>query len=291
MDKEEYYKEQLSSLKDMFARTTSHMQKLQEDLKTAKEQVEESNNKLNQSISYAQKLQNYLLPFNYNSCVFSELYFHVKQRDHIGGDFIYITEIDNKVYFAVMDCTGHGIPGALLTMMGYSFLNEIIIKNNSLNANEILERLDEKFNHFFHPKNRQQTMQDGMDGVLCIFNSKTSVLQYAMAGRPFWAKINGKWIKNRPDRNSIGGLTLSDFELHEVLLNKGDEVFLFSDGLTDQFGGERNKKFLTKRLYQHLVQDNFINLKSKLDSLLQSLTEWQGDEEQTDDIAYIAIKR
>lgn len=274
----------------MFSRTTEHMQKLQDELKIAKDKLEATNLSLNQSITYAEKIQNHLIPIKYSNCAFSEIHYSVIQRDQIGGDFVFIYEDEKRIYFAIMDCTGHGIPGALLTMMGYNFLNEIIISNDQLAANEILKQLDKKFQYFFSIKQGRDQIRDGMDGVLCIYDLTSKKLQYSMAGRPFWAKIKGQWFKQRPDRNSIGGHTISDFELHKVDVNKGDEIFLFSDGLTDQFGGENNKKFLTKRLFAHLNDDNFINLKDKTNSLLQKLEEWQGDEEQTDDIAYIAIK-
>lgn len=290
MEEVQYYKEQLSSLKDMFSRTTEHMQKLQNELINAKNHLEATNLSLNQSIAYAEKIQNHLLPTNYSNCAFSELYFDVIQRDQIGGDFVFITEDDNRIYFAIMDCTGHGIPGSLLTMMGYNFLNEAINPNSNQTANQILKKLDEKFQLFFKTKEGKTQLHDGMDGVLCIYDTQSGILQYSMAGRPFWAKINKQWFKQRPDRNSIGGHSISDFEIHEIKIEKGDEIFLFSDGLTDQFGGENNKKFLTKRLFAHLNDDNFINLKDKVDALMLKLKEWQGDEEQTDDMAYLAIK-
>lgn len=286
----QYYKEQLTSLKDMFARTTDHMQKLQDELKVAKDRLEESQESMNQSIAYAKKIQEHLLPIAFKNCVFDELCFDVYQRDQIGGDFVYVSEKQDRIYFGLMDCTGHGIPGALLTMMGYNFLSEIILSNTPQAANKVMQALDDKFQSFFSQKYGRDQMRDGMDGVLCSYDINTHKLQYCMAGRPFWAKTNGKWFKHRPDRNSIGGSNDSNFKLHELTLKKGDEIFLFSDGLTDQFGGPKNKKFLTKRLYTHLNNDNFLNLKSKVDSLKQKLNDWQGDEEQTDDIAYIAIK-
>lgn len=286
----QYYKEQLSSLKDIFARTTDYMNKLQRELNESKRLTDATNESLNQSISYAKKIQNHLIPNQRNLCIFEEVHFDVIQRDIIGGDFIYITEIKDTFFFCLMDCTGHGIPGALLTMMGYNFLSEIILSNPELTPDEILSALNIKIQRFFSQNKSETSINNGMDGVLCSYNVKTNKLQYSMAGRPFWAKINGNWMKHRPKRNPIGEINDHTYDLYELNINKGDEIFLFSDGLTDQFGGEKNKKFMTKNLFNHLDENNFLSLESKVNSLIDKLKAWQGNEEQTDDISYIAIK-
>lgn len=290
MEDIQYYKEQLDSLKDMFARTTGYMQKLQGELNDSKMLLEATNKSLNQSISYASIIQSHLIPNEYKTCVFDELYFDVLQRDTIGGDFVYITEINDRIFFGLMDCTGHGIPGALLTMMGYNLLSEIILSNSTLAPNEILDALHKKIERFFSHGPGQNSIRDGMDGVLCCYHIKTKQLHYSMAGRPFWAKIKGNWMKHRANRNSIGGKNTFDFELHELAIEKGDEVFLFSDGITDQFGGVKNKKFMSKNLFTHLTDNNFLTLESKVNSLMNKLKVWQGDEEQTDDISYLTLK-
>src|SRR5690606_27670198 len=177
----------------MFSRTTEHMQKLQNELRNAKNHLEATNLSLNQSIAYAEKIHNHLLPTNYSNCAFSELYFDVIQRDQIGGDFVFIYEDDKRIYFAIMDRTGHGIPGALLTMMGYNFLNEIIISNDQLAANEILKQLDKKFQYFFSIKQGRDQIRDAMDGIPCIYDLTSKKLPYSMARRPFWAKMKGQW--------------------------------------------------------------------------------------------------
>lgn len=111
-----------------------------------------------------------------------------------------------------------------------------------------------------------------------------------MAGRPIWIKKGGNWKKIRPDQNAIGGSLSQSFIGHCITIDKLDEVFLFSDGLSDQFGGKRNKKFLTKRIMNHLKENDGLGIKKKGELLKNSILEWKGDLEQTDDISYISIQ-
>jgi serine phosphatase RsbU (regulator of sigma subunit) len=277
-----YYKEQLNSIKQMFSMTTKHLQEVQDELK-------EKNNNISQSVAYAQKIQSQMLP-TFAPKVFQETYGIVKQRDLIGGDFIYYSTLKDKVIFGLMDCTGHGVPGALLSMMGYNFINDSVHSKQILNPAELLKEIDRKFHHYFSHHADEKVMRDGMDGIMCVYNQQTNTLHYSMAGRPFWSKQNGRWEKHRPDRNSIGGAFSSAFVEHEVKCDETTEVFLFSDGLSDQFGGENDKKFLTKRIMQHLKKHDKLRVQEKAKKLNQTIEEWMGDNKQTDDIAYLLIK-
>ena len=277
-----YYKEQLSSIKQMFSMTTKHLQEVQDELK-------EKNNNISQSVAYAQKIQSQMLP-SFTPKVFQETYGFVKQRDLIGGDFIYYSTSQDKVIFGLMDCTGHGVPGALLSMMGYNFINDIIHSKHILEPAALLKELDRKFHHYFSHHADEKVMRDGMDGVICTFDQKTKILHYSMAGRPLWFKQNGVWEKHRPDRNSIGGAFNASFVEHQLDCTHPTEVFVFSDGLSDQFGGENDKKFLTKRILQHLKKYDSLNVQGIAEKLNQTIEEWMGDNNQTDDIAYLLTK-
>lgn len=278
----EYYKEQLSSMKQMFSMTTKHLQAVQDELK-------EKNNNIAQSVAYAQKIQSQMLP-SFEPNVFKESFGIVKQRDSIGGDFIYYAVVRNKVVFGLMDCTGHGIPGALLSMMGYNFINNIIQDKNFLSPSKLLREIDKRFNHYFSHHADEKVMRDGMDGIMCIYDPEKKKINYAMAGRPFWYKQDGNWSKHRPDRFSIGGSQRSAFTEHELDCSSETEVFLFSDGLSDQFGGENDKKFLTKRILQFLREHDDLCVQERGNKLNQTIENWMGNNKQTDDIAYLLIK-
>lgn len=283
MEEISYLKEQLSSLKQMFTMTTNHLQILQEQLAS-------KNNAINESVAYAENIQNQLLPTKkMGRCLFSEFEYEIWQRDKIGGDFIYLLEVENKVIVALMDCTGHGIPGALLSMLGYNFLNDLILQDKLFQPHHILDKLDLRFQTFFASA-KESSIKDGMDGIICVYDKAKSELCYSMAGRPLWYKQNNSWEKHRPDQNSIGGMQKKSFVRHQLNVAENDELFLFSDGLADQFGGPRNKKFLTKRLLEQLKNDKSLTLRNRNKNLNQKMKEWQGKEEQTDDISYLAIR-
>jgi len=279
-----FYKEQLDSLKDMMSRTTSYMEMLQSELKKKNREIE-------QSVNYAQNIQHNLLP---KSTVFKsqfkEYFYDVRQRDIIGGDMIYAKQVGDEFIFALMDCTGHGIPGALLSMLGYTFLDRLINSANSNSPSLILKALDLQFKKFFSQSPSERTLTDGMDGILCCYHKRSKILKYSLAGRPLWYHHNGEWHRQRPAKSSIGGSRNKGFETICLSLDDGDEIFIFSDGLTDQFGGPHDKKFLTKRALNCLINQKKLNLTDRFQNLVEEVFEWKGKTEQTDDISLLALK-
>lgn len=281
--KNEYCREELESFKEMFSMTTNHLKNIQKELK-------QKNESIAQSVAYAQKIQEQMVPaIEVNGCSLKDIYYYLKQRDSIGGDFIYISENEEWILFGLMDCTGHGIPGALLSMMGYNFLNDIVINDKYYMPNKILEELDQRFRNYFSLNKSTEPLQDGMDGIICGFHKQKKILYYSMAGRPLWYKQDNLWKKHRPDRNSIGGLRKSNFTLHELNLKNGLEFFIFSDGLSDQFGGPKNKKFLAKRIMDHLKSMQHYSLSEKGEKLSATIENWKQDYEQTDDISFLSV--
>lgn len=171
MEDIQYYKEQLESFKDMFAMTTRHLQRTQNELKEANEAIA-------QSVSYANRIQSQIIPkLELDNQFFNDFYFFLSQRDNIGGDFLFAKKVENTIVFGLMDCTGHGIPGALLSIMGFNFLNDIVQYNKITSPEIALKKLDEKVHAFFETKNRKKLMQDGMDGILCSYNLENKELR------------------------------------------------------------------------------------------------------------------
>lgn len=279
----DFYKEQLSSLRDMMSRTTCYMESL-------KSELQNRNNEIQQSVNYAKGIQQNLLPQGKSFCNhFDQSYCTVKQRDGIGGDMIYAREFGDAFVFALMDCTGHGIPGALISMLGYTFLDRTLNANNAHSPALVLKEVDQQFKDFFGKSNGQMH-NDGMDGVLCSYHKETKSIRYSMAGRPIWFNKNNEWIYHRPAKSSIGGSRNKSFETESISLNQGDEIFLFSDGLADQFGGPKDKKFLTKRIKNALEIDKKLTLEERFQKLFEKVVDWQGKTEQTDDISLLALK-
>ncbi len=286
-----YYKEMVAALKDMLHRTTTHLQSIQTKLEITNGELRRINQEHLQSINYAEGIQRNLLPDKSAfDDYFTESFAFVKQREAIGGDMIFARTLGEYLVFGLMDCTGHGIPAALISMMGYTFLHRILHPKNAFSPGTIINELDTQFREFFRAKGSEKLTMDGMDGILCAYHRPGRLLKYTMAGRPLWYKSNGEWERIRPDRNSIGGSVIRSFKCKTLELKENDELFLFSDGLPDQFGGPKDKKFLTKRI-QNILEDNPVEtLTQKIEKLKSELDQWQGKESQTDDISFLALK-
>lgn len=291
MDKEAYYKEQLTSLKDVMRRTTAYMDELQDQLEITKLELEQKHNEILQSIAYASKLQSKIVVNKqlFDTC-FSESYMYICQRDGIGGDIIYGKRKHDVLYFGLMDCTGHGVPGALISIMGYTFLEEILNQTIKRTPSEVCSELDRKILNLLGENRSSDTLKDGMDGVFCSFDVNTKKLTFSCAGRPIWYSNNKNWEKIKSKGRSIGGDRKSHFEDKEIFLKEGDEIFLFSDGLTDQFGGEKDKKFLPKRVLDIIKDRNSLSLKTRLTQLNNEHLDWKSQTFQTDDVAFLGLK-
>ena len=289
ISKEKYYQEQLDSMQDMMERTTAYMEELQEELSEAKHLLQKKHDQLLESVNYAAKIQNLLLPnhdfFNRN---FKDYYWHVNQRDRIGGDFIYYNESEEKVFFGLFDCTGHGVPGSLLAIMGHRLLEESIFHEDQPTTQSVMEAVDDGFRQFF--KTGVTDFQDGMEGILCSVDKKTNELAFTSAGRPILLKRKNEWefIKRNP--KSIGGRLTGSFEEQVFSFEQNDEIFIFSDGLVDQFGGDQDKKFLKKRVVAGLKNQKHGTLSDRLANLETHHKMWMSGWDQTDDVSFLGVK-
>jgi serine phosphatase RsbU (regulator of sigma subunit) len=203
---------------------------------------------------------------------------------------IYGKQKNDVLYFGLMDCTGHGIPGALISIMGYTFLEEILSQSEYLKPSEVCSELDGKILNLFRENKNSDMLLDGMDGVFCSFDLNTKKLTFACAGRPIWYCKNQTWKEVKSKGLSIGGDRKSHFVNEEVFLKDGDEIFLFSDGLTDQFGGEKDKKFLPKRVSKIIKDKKLLSLETRLSQLKNEHLDWKSQTFQTDDVAFLGLK-
>ena len=254
--------------------------------------IELKNRDITDSINYARKIQEALLPHTEQiQEALPNSFVYYKPRDIVSGDFYWFKEIDGKILLSAVDCTGHGVPGALMSMIGFSKLNAISHKKNS-DPGYILEKLDEGVREALSSKRYDQESKDGMDMALCSFDLKNKKMQYSGAFRPL-IKINGENIEEtKGNRYPIGGgssYIKNGFTTHEFDINKGDCFYMFSDGFPDQFGGPKDKKFMNKKFKALLQEIQSLSPKEQMFRLDTELQNWRGETEQVDDILVIGV--
>ncbi|MBU0765637.1 MAG: tetratricopeptide repeat protein [Bacteroidetes bacterium] len=275
-------------------------------IKEAEEEIKQQKQEITDSIHYASRIQNAILPPEEQlDKVVSEHFIINLPRDIVSGDFYWMAQADNKLILTVADCTGHGVPGAFMSILGVAFLNEIVNTSKELKASYILDKLRRYIIQSLHQTgttgNSEQgihshkAVKDGMDMALCILDIKTKRLQFAGANNPLYLIKNFAPVLSeiKPDKMPIGltytgGDTL--FNNNELALEKDDTFYLFSDGFVDQFGGPEGKKFKTRQFKQLLIEHKNRSLREQKEIILNSYRSWKGDFDQIDDILVMGIR-
>ena len=255
------------------------------ELEKQKQALKERNNQILSSIRYAKRIQDGLLPGRHELLhTLQDCFLLYQPRDIIGGDFYWATQAGNKTVIAVGDCTGHGIPGALLTILGITTLNEIVKANSITAPDEILNKLREQvINELYNLENTD--IQDGLDISVCTIDTDKKVLQFAGANNDVLYNHNNEIKEIKGDKMPVGRYdTNEDFKLKEYNYTAGDTIYLFSDGFKDQFGGNRNKKYGKKRFKNILKNINNKDMQAQKDILETVLKNWKKSHEQIDDI-------
>jgi serine phosphatase RsbU (regulator of sigma subunit)/HAMP domain-containing protein len=265
-----------------------------------KEEIEEKNGELEvlykqvtDSIHYAKRIQEAILPPNdFIKVVLPKSFVLYKPKDIVSGDFYWIEKKNNLVYFAAVDCTGHGVPGAFMSLVGHNILKDIINNTDSVKPSDIMDRLREGVVNTLHADNSGKETKDGMDMTLCCINYDTLELQYAAAFNPLYIVREGNLIEHKANKFPIGKFIGEKvgFTNHSVQLQKNDQVFIFSDGYADQFGGPKGKKFMIgnfRKLLTEIAAADPVMQKQILDT---TLTTWRGEVEQVDDVLVIGVK-
>lgn len=251
-----------------------------------------TNKEMIASLTYAQSIQYSILP---NSSLlgdyFSSYFVTYKPKDIVSGDFYFFYELNDLLFVACIDCTGHGVPGALMTILANNLLKSVIKHQHYTNPAAILYALDQLLYDEFN-RNNKVKRADGMDISLCVFDFKTKTLQFAGAHHSVlvYKTSAQKEIELKGNRYPIGLFhdVEKNFETCEVIFEKGDRFFLFTDGTTDQFGGEKDKKFTKKRLKEQLFQEqSLLDVQQNYESTFDA---WRGKREQTDDILLIGLE-
>ena len=263
------------------------------EISIQKEDIEKKNRNLTASIHYAQRIQNAFLPRpEVLSSYFPQSFILFKPRDIVSGDFYWIKQIRNFVFIAAADCTGHGVPGAFMSMLGTALLNEIVRNEQVKSAAEILDQLRDLVKSSLQQTGQRGETQDGMDISLCVFDLDNSTIQFAGANSPLYLVRDAQLVEYGADKMPIGIHPKDDrlFCNHEIQMKKNDIVYVFSDGYHSQVGGLRNEKFKTKRLKDTLLQIGNRSMDDQKKILEQTLQDWKGDKKQIDDILLLGIR-
>lgn len=264
------------------------------ELKGANEKLSVAFQDIKDSINYAKKIQDAILPLDEEiKKALPQSFVLFKPRDVVSGDFYWFNKKDDIIYIAAVDCTGHGVPGAFMSMIGSSLLNEIVNKKGSHDAAEILKRLHRGVRKALKQDRDSYESKDGMDLALAVVDLKNNSLQYAGAKRSLFCFIKGEFIEVKADKQSIGGLEMQGdyhFTNHNLDLNKGDTFYLFTDGYVDQFGGDKGKKYSSKRLKETLTEIQSLSMKDQGVTLASAIDKWKSDMEQIDDILVIGFR-
>ena len=263
-----------------------------EELEFQKEKVEESHQHITDSINYASRIQTAML--HGESIIasnFQEYFIINKPRDIVSGDFYWIKQIRNYIAIVAADCTGHGVPGAFMSMLGISLLNEHVTSRRLDSPGEILDMLRKKVKVYLKQTGTFEETKDGMDMALCLINTENLKAKYSGANNSIYLIRNKELIEYKPTRNPIGiYLKEKPFENNVIQLEKDDSLYLFSDGFVDQFGGEKGGKFKSKKFKEILTENIEKSMKDQKQILEDTITEWQGSYEQVDDMLIIGIK-
>lgn len=254
--------------------------------------IEEKNNDITSSIRYAKRIQNALLPAKaYMDENMGDYFVLYKPKDIVSGDFYWVNKKDDKLFFAAIDCTGHGVPGAFVSLVAHGNIQRALVLFGLRTPSEILDKLNESVQDVFSRSGHTEDIKDGMDISLCALNPKNMKLEFSGANHPMILIRNGEIQETKGDKQPIGHyVSQKNFYNHVIDIKKGDAIYLFTDGYGDQFGGESGKKFKRSRLKELIVSVQNRSMKEQKIILDETIESWRGNLEQIDDILVMGIK-
>ncbi len=292
-------KKQRENLKRIVEERTKEIQLQKEEIEAKNEILSEQNDEISQknasitaSINYAKRIQEAMLPLKEKiSAGLPENFILFKPRDIVSGDFYWYAEKDNKIIYTAVDCTGHGVPGALMSMIGSEILTTIVTANGITKADTILEKMNDYVIKALKQE-KEGLSQDGMDMALCVIDKENKTVEFAGAKNPLIYITDGELKQVKASRSGIGGYQseAKDFKAELIKYESPTWFYMFSDGFQDQFGGPKNRKFMIKRLKQLLFDIHYKPMEEQHEILDKIIEEWMKDTPQTDDIILIGFK-
>ncbi len=274
--------------------TFAQINKQKKFIKNAQKELHKTNSSLeaytsqvNSSIRYAKNIQNAILPSEeIIKRVFSESFVFYKPCHIVGGDFYWFTIKSGKALLACVDCTGHGVPGALMSMIGSNMLKNIVEEKNLTNPAAILDEMNRKLRTTFNHNNVGGIIVDGMEAAICSFDLDSKELQYAGAGRPLLVIRKDGHEVVKADNYGISHYTPPQhkFTNHVVNISEDDYIYMFTDGYTDQFGGEKGKRFMKSKFVDLINSVRVLEMKEQAAFIEKTFDAWKGDVDQVDDV-------
>jgi len=273
---------------------TEQVVRQKEEIETKNGELEVLYKHVTDSIKYAKRIQEAILPPDtlVNSALPNSFILY-KPKDIVSGDFYWVEEKDGKTMFAAVDCTGHGVPGAFMSIVGYNILKHVVNNNSFTTPALILDQLNEGVSETLHHGNKNSQTKDGMDLAFCTIDFKTLELQYAGAMNPLYIIRDGELIQIKANKFPIGfflGEEKLKFTNHTIQLKKGDCLYIFSDGYADQFGGSKGRKFMINRYRDLLLSLHKHPIELQKNILNKTIEEWRGGLDQVDDILVIGLE-
>lgn len=267
------------------------------EVQIQKDALEQKNREITDSINYAKNIQQALIPqeTKFNTC-FTDSFVLFKPKDIVSGDFYWIYDSEKYVYYVTADCTGHGVPGGFMTMLGLSFLEEIIVGQLITSPEIILNIMRDKIIASLNQSGTAEN-KDGMDICVCRLNKITYVLEFSSANNNLYVVTNSssqelkELVEYKANRQPCGQhIVIKPFTLTTIQLQKGDCIYTFTDGYADQFGGEKGKKFRYKNFEKLLLENSNLPCSTQKQILDSTINEWRGSHEQVDDILVIGVR-
>jgi serine phosphatase RsbU (regulator of sigma subunit) len=254
------------------------------------EKMEYANIGMFSSINYAKRIQSAMLPDEeIKSNLIIDSFVIFEPRDIVSGDFYWIKETEDRLFIAAADCTGHGVPGAFITVLGLNILNNIIVSNSSISVEILLNELRTRIINSFSKS--KDVINDGLDIAVCSIHKDKKILEYSGAYNPLFYFQNNEFKRINGDRMPIGNYSIeSNFIKYIIPYNSGDTFYIFSDGFKDQFGGPQMKKFKISKFREVLTRIQILDMKSQKELLINTLKDWKGNFDQVDDILVVGFK-
>jgi serine phosphatase RsbU (regulator of sigma subunit) len=278
--------EEIRQQREEIETQAERLKSINSDVVKKNELIEEKNKNITDSINYAKRIQTALLPFSQRISKQLEDYFiYYNPKDIVSGDFYWFSDTEDKVIVAVADCTGHGIPGAFMSFIGHDMLNHIVNFKGITQPNEILKQLKLSVIHIL--RQEQTDNRDGMDISVCVWDKKSNKVYFSGANHSLLYIQNKQLHQLRGNKTTVGldeKRNIKDFDLHEVNLVGDTCFYLFSDGYVDQFGGEKNKKFMIRNFRDLLSTIHMKKMETQGIILRETIEEWMEDSEQVDDM-------
>jgi serine phosphatase RsbU (regulator of sigma subunit) len=262
------------------------------EIEKQREELEKTNKQITDSLRYAKRIQLALLPEERKIDDLFENFIFYKPKDIVSGDFYYFAEAESFFIIAVVDCTGHGVPGAFMTMIGNALLNQIIKENLINEPALVLKELDKRLSATLQRQPDTQKINDGMDILLCRIDVDNQEITFSGAKRNLFIFQNSTLREIKGNRFPIGSFQYKEKEFHQesFYYQKDDVMYLFTDGYTDQFGGQENKKLGSKYFKDLLLQSHLLPMQEQKNLLMATFENWKQDHPQTDDVLVVGLR-